>query len=148
MRISRDQMLMEMAETTAKRSTCSRAQVGVVIARDARVLVTGYNGAPTGLDHCSHDCDCKLPSDHLPHSSWCNSLQGCQVAIHAEANAIAYAARWGISIEGCSVYTTLSPCVPCSQLLVAAGVTRVLSLHEYRDRAGIEFLQAAGVQTS
>lgn len=53
-RISREQMLMEVAEVVAHRGTCSRAQVGVVFAREGRILATGYNGAPRGMAHCDH----------------------------------------------------------------------------------------------
>lgn len=53
-RISREQMLMEVAHVVARRGTCSRAQVGVVFAREGRILATGYNGAPPGITHCIH----------------------------------------------------------------------------------------------
>lgn len=54
-RITRDEMLMEVAHVVAKRGTCSRLQVGAVFALEGRILVTGYNGAPRGMDHCIHE---------------------------------------------------------------------------------------------
>lgn len=129
-RISRDEMLMRMAIAAALRSTCSRAHVGVVIAREGRVLSTGYNGAPAGMDHCNHTHDLE---------------SGCQVAVHAEANAIAYAARYGMKIGGSELFTTLSPCVSCSQLIVNAGIERVVYLNPYRVPSGLELLEGAGV---
>src|SRR5213596_3751468 len=60
MRPSRNTVLMNHAWVAALRATCPRQSVGVVIARDGRVLVTGYNGAPAGMKHCEHPCDCSL----------------------------------------------------------------------------------------
>jgi dCMP deaminase len=71
--------------------------------------------------------------------------RGCRVAIHAEANALAYAARHGVSVEGATVYTTLSPCYACSQLIIAAGLSRVVFNRSYRDPAGIDLLRLAGL---
>lgn len=128
MRPTRDEMLMEMAGVVAKRSTCSRASVGVVIARAGRPLVTGYNGAPAGMDHCNH-------VDDTP----------CFIAVHAEANAIAYAARWGIRLQGATLYTTLVPCLPCAQVVVNSGIDRVVYSKYYRKREGLDLLENAGI---
>ena len=133
MRISRDQMMMLMAETVSGRSTCSRLKVGAIISRSARVVSTGYNGAPAGMDHCDHAL---------------NETEPCTWAIHAEANAIVWAARLGTSTEGADLYVTHSPCLRCAQLIVNAGIRRVVFRYEYRKRDGIEFLQEAGVDVS
>lgn len=139
-------MLMEIALTVSKRSTCSRASVGVVIARDGRPLVTGYNGAPAGMDHCNHDCDCDPL--HYPveyHSLACATNQPCTISVHAEANAVAFAARWGISLEGAEVFTTLVPCLSCAQILINSGINRVISHADYRDGRGLALLEKAGI---
>lgn len=128
MRPSRDSILMDMAKLIATRSTCSRLHVGAVIARDGRVLVTGYNGAPAGLPHCVHE-----------------TTEPCTVSVHAEVNAIAYAARWGIRIEGADLFTTHSPCIACSQLIVNSGIVRVVYNHEFRETDGLDMLRSAGV---
>jgi dCMP deaminase len=130
MRISRDEMLMKMAQVASMRSTCSRASVGVVIARDGRVLSTGYNGAPAGMPHCNHTMDL---------------ASGCQDAVHAEANAIAYAARYGMKIDGAELFTTFSPCLPCAQLIVNTGIWRVNYAVQYRLTQGLDLLERAGV---
>lgn len=129
-RISRDQMLMEVARAVAKRGTCSRKQVGVVVAREGRVLVTGYNGAPAGMPHCEHG---------FPHGGV------CEVSVHAEANAVAFAARYGIRLEGASLYTTYMPCLACAKLIINAGVVQVFSGELYHDPAGEDLLIAAKV---
>ena len=149
MRIDRDEWLLQMAELVALRGTCSRYQVGVVIAREGRVLATGYNGAPAGLPHCEHECTC-TPNDQFGvHAADCEARPGCTVAVHAEANAIAYAARLGIALEGASLYCSLSPCVACAQLIINAGVRRVFFRSCYRitdalalfDEVAIEYKQ-------
>ena len=70
---------------------------------------------------------------------------GCRNVIHAEANAVAFAARQGISTEGATLYVTVSPCQVCAQLLIAAGIVEVVFQEMYRDRTGIELLQEAGL---
>lgn len=125
---------MEIAAAVARRSTCNRLAVGAVIARDARVLSTGYNGPPAGMEHCAH-------SD----PRWDESP--CQLAVHAESNAIAFAARFGTPTNGTELYVTHSPCVQCAKLIINSGITRVWYAVEYREMTGIDLLEAASVET-
>lgn len=146
-RITRDELFAGVAKLVAQRSTCARSQVGVLIVKDNRILMTGYNGTPAGMEHCNHACDCasrgiRLESIHWPE---CPEVKPCSKAIHGEANAIAHAAREGICIEGGMLVTTLSPCVPCAQLIIAAGIEEVTFLEAYRDPAGVSLLMDAGV---
>lgn len=133
------------------RSTCSRAHVGVVIALHGRVLSTGYNGAPAGMPHCDHACNCgaKLSREEGPteHYGICRSVQPCTVSVHAEANAIAFAARHGAKTEGAEMFTTLTPCVPCAQLIINSGIVRVVAKEAYRKLDGWELLDTAGIDT-
>lgn len=148
-RISREEMLMAMTETVALRGTCSRNRVGVVIAREGRVIVTGYNGAPAGLEHCDHRCS--MPHECIrftgSHHPSCNASKGCEVATHAEANAIAYAARLGIALEGATLYCSLNPCMACARLIINAGISSVIFRRCYRITDAIEYLNGAGVMT-
>lgn len=128
MRPTRDQALMHTAWVWASRSTCSRLDVGCVISRDGRILVQGYNGAPAGMPHCTHDSD-----------------KPCTQAEHAERNAIAWAARNGVKLEGAEMHVTVSPCLSCAMTIVNAGVVKVMWAQEYRDRAGIQLLTAAHI---
>jgi len=127
--------LMSLALLVSKRSTCSRRQVGALAEKDGRVLVTGYNGAPSGFPHCIDHGGCRL-----------NERGGCLDAVHAEANLIAFAAKHGISLEGATVYTTCAPCLDCAKLLINAGIKKVLYLEEYRDTRGKDLLIQAGVK--
>ena len=134
-----------MAEVQAERSTCERAQVGVVIAREGRVLVTGYNGAPAGLPHCDHREDAQALHPGRRATDGPASRPGCQVAVHAEANAIAYAARFGVALSGAEIYTTYTPCLACAQIIINSGITRVIALNAYRIQDGVDLIISAGL---
>lgn len=141
---------MEMARLASTRSTCSRNAVGAVFALEGRVLSTGYNGAAAGLPHCEHPCTCskiyrqarRVPSLH---QSDCVAIRPCDITVHAEANAVAFAARHGVALLGATLYTTLSPCLTCAKLVVNAGVAEVFVNRFYRDPAGINLLRSAEV---
>jgi len=152
-RQSRDENLIELAEVVAKRGTCSRLQVGAVFALEGRVLVTGYNGAPAGMPHCNHDCDCGYPGEggllfEGKHLSNCTSLTSvpCKLSQHAEKNAIAFAARHGVALLGSTLYVTDSPCYECAMCAINAGVERVVYSHEYRLVDGIDLLLQGNVE--
>lgn len=137
-RPSMDHTLMDMAVVMARRGTCSRASVGVVVAREGRVLTTGYNGAPRGLKHCLH------PPDETSASRDAEAPT-CTLAVHAEANAVAFAARHGIALAESALYTTLSPCIPCAQLIVNAGIRSVYVDVPYRNLSGVRLLNEAAI---
>lgn len=130
-RMSRDQMLMEIAEVVSNRGTCSRLQVGAVISRDGRPIVTGYNGAPAGLPHCTH-----TPFDE----------GGCTHAEHAERNAVAFAARYGLALEGSELHCTHMPCLNCARMIINAGIVRVVYDERYRRTEGVELLREVGIE--
>lgn len=72
------------------------------------------------------------------------------ISVHAEANAIAFAARWGVSLEGAELHTTLTPCIPCAQLIINTGIIRVVSMVPHHDpsRTGVQLLENAGIATA
>lgn len=131
MRITRDEMLMEIARIVARRSTCNRAQVGAVVAQDGRIVSTGYAGAPSGLPHCSPET--------------CNTSAPCTRTVHAEAGAISYAARSGIRLEGATLYCTHCPCIDCAKLIINTGIKRVIYGQAYRKTEGLELLRTVGI---
>lgn len=130
-RPSRDEKCLEHARVEARQSTCLRRQVGSVIALDGRIISTGYGGAPSKLPHCTPET--------------CNDQAPCTNTSHAEANAIAFAARHGLATEGATLYTTLSPCKTCADLIINAGITRVIYETPYRLTEGLERLTQAGI---
>lgn len=154
-RPTRDAVLMQVAQQIGQRSTCSRANVGAVLAQSGRIISTGYNGAPKGQPHCDHSCNCDhrvMPDPRgiqgmvLVHKQACASWQPCTLSVHAECNAIAFAARAGMKTEGAELFTTMAPCLSCAQLLVNAGIMRVVNASAYRDMAGVELLKACEIE--
>lgn len=124
MRIERDEVNIQVAHAMALRSTCLRKKVGCVITLEGRIIVTGYNGSASGVPHCE---ECNGP--------------GCDIAVHAEAGAISFAARKGIALEGSTLYVTMSPCKKCADLILNAGIKKVIYDEEYRDTQGIDYLK-------
>jgi len=128
--------------------------VGVVVAkRDARILITGYNGAPAGMVHCSHECTCKtayiLPDQDVwpgQHLGSCKMVQPCLISVHGEANAVAYAAKHGVGLQDSQLFTTVSPCSNCAMLIINAGIYRVVYDFAHRDMSGVNLLLSAGVE--
>lgn len=122
MRLDWDKYFINIAQVVARRSTCPRAQVGAVIVKDHRIISTGYNGAPAREPHCE-DIGCIIENDH------------CQRAIHAETNAVAAAARFGLAVDEATLYywdsqcRTANSCVKCLQVMTAAGITRVVGVN-------------------
>lgn len=143
-----DQTLMQMAKLMADRATCSRAQVGAIIVKETRPVSSGYNGTAAGLPHCDHTCDCggRVDFSNTDHEEWCNSRQPCKFSVHAEANAIAFAAKHGVSTDGATLYTTMAPCIECAKLIVNAGIVRVVAASQYRDDSGTRLLNQLGVE--
>lgn len=146
---------MEIAKAVATRGTCDRKHVGAVIARQGRPLSVGYNGAPPGLPHCDENHhgwkmapDVKGRYEPGEREEANLRLYGCRNATHAEANALAFAAKYGISTDGARLFVTVAPCENCARLLIAAGIIEVCYLEAYRDGSGLELLRNAGLTIS
>ena len=133
----RDKLFLGIANMFASYSTCLRGQTGAVIAKGGRILGTGYNGALPGMPHCK-DVGCGGEVDgEFPN--------GCTRAVHAEANAVAFVARHGISCVGGTIYCTHSPCFACAQLIGSAGIYRVVFSELYRITEPIATLRKLGL---
>lgn len=122
MRIERDNLHLEIAEFISKRSTCLRANVGAVITRNDRIISTGYNGSISAGQNCNSYCDTNIK---------------CIDAVHAEANAISFAAKEGISLNGTTLFCTHSPCYECSKLIIQCGIIRVVYKNDYSTDNGL-----------
>lgn len=141
-RISWDEYFMQMAELTAKRSTCLRRQVGAVIVKDKHIIATGYNGAPKGLKHCAELGGCLREKLHVPSGE---RHELCR-ALHAEQNAIIQAATLGQSIEGGTIYVTHQPCSICAKMILNAGLERIVIREGYPDELAKEILSEADLE--
>ena len=119
-----NEYFINIAKEVASRATCPRASVGAVIVKDNRILSTGYNGALPGEPHCT-DVGCLMENNH------------CERTIHAETNAVAQAARFGVCIDGATLYCwsiqhsagkPVASCTKCTQVMRAAGIKEVIGL--------------------
>lgn len=115
-----NEYFLMLAKLAATRATCLAFPVGAVIVKNRQILATGYNGSPSGSVHCTAQGYC------YPGLSSCDASKVMPSrAVHAEANAIAQAAKHGISTEGASIYVTLEPCLSCLKLVISAGIREV-----------------------
>jgi len=132
---------MQVCHVAAGRSTCTRASVGAVIVRDRTVLATGYNGAPAGLPHCSEE-GCLVYTSIDPDGT---REENCFRTIHAEINAIAQAAKNGVSIQDSSIYVTHSPCIHCLKVIINTGIKSVYYERPYKLERIREMVQQSGL---
>lgn len=141
-----DEIYMDLAQSLAKRSHCVKMQVGAVLTKDTRIISLGYNGPPAG----THNCDIEFPEQGCPR----DSKGGCSLALHAEQNAILYATKNNVAVEGATVYVTLSPCLACAKVMYSLGVKKVIYLNSYADYKkisadeGVDFLRKFGVEVT
>ncbi|MDR2253528.1 MAG: cytidine/deoxycytidylate deaminase family protein [Bifidobacteriaceae bacterium] len=126
-RPSWDEYFVQLVPLVAGRATCDRGRSGAIVVRDHRIICSGYVGSPPGLEHCDQ-------AGHL----WRKVVEDdgslrthCVRTVHAEQNALAQAARYGLPLAGTTCYCTMEPCATCAMLLISAGVERVVALRRY-----------------
>ena len=132
----------KILKETEKMSTCARVQVGCLIVRDGRIISTGWNGVPAGSQHCDDKYvvidmfGAMSEPDMETHHEWSTKNE-----VHAETNAIGYAANNGVATKDADLYTSVSPCIDCAKLIIAAGIKHVYYTDEYdRSDDGQNFL--------
>lgn len=139
-RPSWDEYFMDITRRVATRSTCLRRAVGAILVHDKRIIASGYNGGPSGLAHCL-DIGCLREKLGIPSGQQHELCRG----IHAEQNAIIQAARYGVSIEGATLYCTTQPCTQCTKMLINAGITEIVYAEGYPDNLARELLEESGI---
>lgn len=139
-----DEIYMDLATKLAARSHCVKAHVGAVLTKDTRIISLGYNGPPAG----THNCDIEWPGVGCPR----DSKGSCSLALHAEQNAILYAAKNNVSMAGATLYVTLSPCIACARVIFTTGIKKVFYKDSYAvfkgltSDEGVDFLKRFGVE--
>jgi dCMP deaminase len=126
-RPSWDEYFLKLVEVVGSRGTCDRGRSGCIIVRDKRMLSTGYVGSPIKTSHCDevgHEMHTVKHEDG--HES-----RHCIRTSHAEQNAIANAARFGVSLEGGTLYAHMTPCYTCAKMIINAGIKRVVCNLDY-----------------
>ena len=142
MRPSWRDYFMNMAELVATRSQCHSRQVGAVIVRNKHCIATGYNGVPSGVVPCG-EC--------LRHQYGVPSGVGYDIcpAVHAEANAIAQAAKLGISTVGATMYINCEPCKGCVGLTINAGIVKLVARGagaDFEDLMAVQMIRESGLE--
>jgi len=132
---------MDIARLVARRSTCLRRQVGAVVVKEKNILATGYNGTPSGITHCS-ETGCLRQRLAVPSGERHELCRG----LHAEQNAIIQAAKHGVNIAEGTLYSTHSPCIICSKMIINAGIRRIVYLEGYPDALAAEMLAESGIE--
>ena len=136
-----DEYSLKIASVVAERSTCRRHHVGAVAMKDKHILATGYNGAAAGLKDCL-ELGCLRDEQGIPSGE---RHEVCR-AIHAEQNVIIQAALHGVSLEGCTIYCTHTPCILCAKMLTNARIKRFVSFGNYSDDSFKELFREAGIE--
>ena len=141
-RPSWDEYFLGMVEYVGSRATCDRGRSGCVIVGDKRVISTGYVGSPPGLRHCDdvgHDMHTVINEDGI-------ETHHCIRTAHAEQNAIAQAARFGVELDGATLYSKMVPCYTCAKLSITAGIKRVVAKKDYQvSEKSKQIFEKAGV---
>ena len=136
-----DDYFAQLTRDVSSRATCLRRKVGALIVHDKRILATGYNGVPTGMEHCEVT-GCLRAKLNVPSGERHELCRG----IHAEQNAIIQAAVHGVRIAGAKLYCTTFPCSVCAKMIVQAKISEVIILDDYPDKLAKEIFEEAGVK--
>lgn len=135
-----DNRFIKITNQIAAWSSCMRRQVGAILVKDKRIIATGYNGAPQNMTSCVELENC------IRHNAASgDNLNFCR-GVHAEQNAIAQAAKLGISTQGAILYCTHKPCATCVKLLINSGITRIVYWNDYSDKLADKLLKESNLQ--
>lgn len=128
MRITRHQMFIDMCEVLARRSTCYRGNTGAIIVQNNDILSAGYNGPPSGEEHCKGNL-CEI----YPETG------GCMRSEHAEKNAIgrAMGKTRKTYLSDCTLYSLAAPCRVCAERIKKVEIKTVIYRYPYRTADGI-----------
>lgn len=151
-----DKTFIEITEKFAEQSTCVKRKVGAVLVKDLRILSTGYNGTPSGFCNCNtvfRDMDEKTGKINLNKGIICVGKPQFithhdfaeRYEIHAEQNCLSFAAKNGVSTDGCTLYITTAPCVNCAKIIIASGIKNVIYKEIYKNDFGIKLLEEANI---
>lgn len=127
---------MGIALAVRARANCTGRRVGAIIVREGRILSTGYNGTPSAMLNCD-DGGCERCANPQAYASG-EGYDLC-ICVHAEQNTLLAAARFGVAVDGCSLYTTLQPCFGCLKETLQANVREVCYLHTWESRFGDQY---------
>lgn len=135
--MTREEYYLRVLEAVRQRSTCDRGKAGALIVREGRIIATGYSGAPAGLPHCDevgHLFEDRMSRTMMSTNPGVRQVYAthCVRTVHAELNAILQAAKFGIAVEGATMYCTMMPCFECGKAIINVGISEVIALRPYQ----------------
>ncbi len=136
-----DEYFLKISQLVSERSTCLRRSVGAILVKDKKILATGYNGAPSGIEHCE-EVGCMRTEMNVPSGQRHELCRG----LHAEQNALLQAALHGNSVKDSTLYATIQPCIICAKMLINAGIKDIVIMGDYPDKMASDFLKEAGIK--
>ena len=136
-----DEYFLEVASLVSRRATCLRRRVGAVLVKEKKILATGYNGAPSGINHCALT-RCLRDKLKIPSGQRHELCRG----LHAEQNVILQAALYGISTKDSTLYVTNQPCIICAKMLINAGIKEIIVSEGYPDKMAMDFFKEARIK--
>lgn len=127
-RAAPERYFMGIAMAVRERANCHGNRVGAVIIREGRIISTGYNGTPEGMTNCLEGgCYRCANREQFPSGT---GYDQC-ICVHAEQNALLAAARFGIAVDGATIYSTMQPCFGCLKEMLQAKIISVRYLHPW-----------------
>lgn len=135
-----DEYFVRIMSVVRERATCMKRKVGALIVKDHRILASGYNGAPAGLQHCEQT-GCLRKELNVPSGQRHELCRG----LHAEQNAIIQAAVHGLAIQGATIYCDFLPCSICTKMIINSGIVRVVFLGYYPDDLAVRMFSETNI---
>jgi dCMP deaminase len=120
---------MNIALSVRERANCRGRRVGAVLTLNDRIIATGYNGTPAGIKNCTEGGCYRCDNRDKTFKS--GTAYDICICVHAEQNALLSAARFGIAVEGATLYTTHQPCFGCAKELLQAKVAKVYYIEDW-----------------
>ena len=136
-----DEYYMGIAIAVRRRANCLGSRVGAILVLENHVVATGYNGTPSGIEHCL-DRGCLREQLGIPSGERHEICRG----LHAEQNAIIQAAKHGTNIDGATLYCTNQPCGICAKMIINAGIRHLVFQDGYPDQLAAEMLKESGIK--
>ena len=141
-RDSWDNYFLSLLPSIGSRATCNRGKSGAIIVKNNRIICTGYVGSPPKMPHCD-----EVGHHIIEVIDEGKKTNHCIRTMHAESNAICQAAKFGLSIEGSTIYCTMTPCYNCAMLIASVGIRKVISQHEYqKSKNSKEVFKVCGIE--
>ena len=137
-----DEYFLGIAKVVALRSNCVKRKVAAVIVKDKRIISTGYNGTPRGVKNCNEGGCPRCNQLTAPGAK----LDEC-LCSHGEENAITQSAYHGVNIKDSTLYSTYSPCLLCTKMIINSGIREVVFNVDYpMSDVSTVLLREAGIE--